>query len=805
MLLTFIIIFVSSALWPKLPHLSLLIIGTIALILLCVIKHRSHNCLSAISLGALLGFVWAGFTGHMYISWQIDPQLHNQNLVIEGRVSSVVMTNDEPEDASSQGDPSAIRFNIRLTRAGKSALYTYPKVRLAWYRPSFTPKQGQSLRLLINMRAPNGLANPHSFNYQTWLVSRNIVATGYVLDSPTNKVIKSEVSLRQWGIDELRNIGLSNDAWLQALSFGFRALLTDDDWSLMQASGTAHLFAISGLHVGIVFSYVLFAVAKPLGFLLTVVTRWQSNYAMLTGIIACSACVLYAYLAGFEVPVLRALFALVLWTYLSITQSHWRLSSIILSLLATFFVLFPYAILGVSFWFSFIAVFSIWLFVWRFWPKKTLSRFETFKWGIYLQIWLSFITLPLTFYVFGQVPIFALFANLVLVPWVSIVLVPICVLGTLALLLSLPASIYQTCFYLADAAMNFTLWVMQLTHTLNSDAKQVAASLYDQFFVRGIVAPDAFVSVLLISSILLMLSVLLPFWRGKYWVLSAAMLCLITLHFTDGAYDKSSNGVSRARLAVFDVGQGSASLFEFTDSENEAKLWLFDTGGSYRTGFSMAQSVIVPFIDSELGPKRNIDHLFISHLDNDHAGGINFLLQARRVVKLSSPQHRCSLSTFTPPSTLPNNIKVEVLWPLKPRLGDINADSCVLMLHVNRTRILFAGDIEHQQEQALLELYDTRNKLSADILIAPHHGSRTSSSKPFVTAVSPSIVVFTAAKPNRWGFPDEHVLKRYQKLGTAVLQTGKHGFIEFDLSQKTLEYKSYREHHYPRWYFKAPM
>lgn len=733
--------------------------------------------LSASISGALLGFAWATSMGYWYTSWQLDKDIFNQNVIIEGRVSSI--TSVEHQTLNDKGNklPQSIRFNMQLDKVGKYDLWHAPRVRITWYQPAQLPKQGHRFRLLVSLKAPSGLANPYTFHYQTWLASKNIVATGYVINSISNYQLSQQSSLRQQSIDNLGQMELQHNAWLQALSFGYRGQLSDSDWELLQGSGTAHLFAISGLHVGIVFAYCILLFGKPLALAAScIVGQWQVN--KISTAVATAICLIYAYLAGFEVPVLRAILALVLWSYLLLTNAHWRLPAVLLYLVVSFFILFPYSILGISFWFSFTAVISIWLFVWRFMPRGKLSLWGKIKSGFYLQVWLCVITMPITLYVFGQLPVLSLFANLILVPWVSFVLVPLCLLGSFALLIGFPSSLVLSIYSLADSAMRFTHYIMDLTvNAANSIPFQA-------------IALDA--SAIAIMTLMLLL-LLLPFWRYRKRLLLLCVCALIARgHASHHPYPT---------LTVFDVGQGSAAMFRFTDNKGQKRVWLFDTGARFRSGFSMAQGVIMPTLEHY--KIAQIDAVFLSHLDNDHAGGIDFLRANVGLTNVLSPKNMCDVKAIQLAQLQQVNITLEVLWPLTAESGDENNHSCVIKLQVAGQSILFAGDIEAEAERAIVALDNGSGALASHILIAPHHGSVSSSTKPFVEAVWPQYVVFSAAHPNRWGFPHAQVLARYQAIDSRILHTGKQGAIEFVFKPTRVKVSTYRDDTYARWYFKA--
>lgn len=772
-LLAFTLVFITSALWPKLPEVSLIIIS-------CVLfSFITHLSASAYLTGAFLGFVWASIMGHWYTSWQLDDKMFNQNVIIEGSISSLHSLPMEGAVKEGKGSIPSIRINLSLDKVGKRSLVHSPLVRLTWYRPEHLPKQGQHFRLLVNLRKPTGLANPHTFHYQTWLASKNIVATGYVLQSTSNELLSDNVSLRQRSVDYLLKMRLEHGDWLSALSFGYRGELSDRDWQLLQQSGTAHLFAISGLHVGIVLGYCMLLFSKPFALCAGYLRSSQYQINKLGAAVAAFACMLYAYLAGFEVPVLRAVLAILLWVVLLIAGSHWRLPAVLLYLLSAFFILFPFSILSISFWFSFSAVLCIWLFLWRFMPKERLSLVEKLKYALYLQVWLSAVTFPITVYIFQQLPIFAVFANLVLVPWVSFVLVPLCLLGTLSIILMLPHALILFIYQLADDAMRFTLFIMNETVALAEHLKM--HSLHLDHVSLGIAA-------------LIAMLILLPFWRFRKSLLA---LSLVAMFVRPQPTEKLL-----PTLTLFDVGQGSAAMFRFADDKGKMQTWLFDTGASFPSGFSMAASVLLPTFEHY--KIKQLNALFLSHFDNDHAGGLNTLQTRVHIEKIFTPQHKCTAVSNEFASLAQANIQVKALWPLSAKSGDENNDSCVLKLQVGSVNILFAGDIEYQAEQAMLDFYHQSNELAADILIVPHHGSKTSSTVDFVKSVSPNYAVIQAAHPNRWGFPHAQVRDRYLEQGSKLLQTGKAGAIEFTFTSSGAKVSTYRGDIYRRWYFQPP-
>jgi len=227
---------------------------------------------------------------------------------------------------------------------------------------------------------------------------------------------------------------------------------------------------------------------------------------------------------------------------------------------------------------------------------------------------------------------------------------------------------------------------------------------------------------------------------------------------------------------VLDVGQGLATVVQTAES-----TLVFDTGASFRSGGSVAEQVIVPFLKSRR--IKRIDWLVVSHADNDHSGGVLPLYDYAEVGALlvGEPLRETGLDT-TPCRTgqhwQADGVGFRVLYPDSAASRQGNDASCVLLIEAGRHRLLLTGDIEARAERALV----TSGALAAvDAVVVPHHGSLTSSSTPFVDAVSPLVAVVSAGYANRWGFPKEPVVARWNAIGAVVLETGTSGAINFRL------------------------
>lgn len=791
-LLGFIITFLSSTLWPSLPQISLIALAIIAL--LFVVLTRS----SALAAGTLVGFLWASFCGYYYLSWQIDNDLYNNNLIVQGKVVSLLaplpanslLGLSKAKDSAKQSsalEQRAIKFNFVIDKIGEQTQIIKPKVRLSWYSPRLSLQQGDSVRLFIRLKPPAGLANPDGFNYQQWLSSKNITALGYVRQSPSNQFISQSSSIRQRSVNLLLEHDLPNIRWILALSYGDRRMLTKDDWGLMQRTGTAHLFAISGMHLGIVFGFT-FLIGKGLFF----ASALHPNVVMSVSfrphllMLPCSICVAYAYIAGFEIPVMRALFTMLFWTTLVMFAKHWRMPNVLLILLSSFFIIFPFSILGISFWLSFTVVLVIMLFLWRFKLPANASLVSKFMHTIKLQLFISVITLPLIAFTFSSLPVVSFFANLFMIPLVTFVLVPLCLVAAIIVAIGFDVAIIywliNTCFEYAFLLLN---WLDGGTSQFLGEDWQSA--LWVKKSMAWLTHPGIILAFFLIT---------LPPWNGKMpLVLSILGVCVIHQNFIE----KHAFSENKSHLYAMDVGQGSAIVIK-----DKNGTMLYDTGGSF-AGFSMANSVLLPFFKHENINK--LKYFIVSHLDNDHAGGANIIKQHLEIGQALSPQIGCNRQDFL--ALYPSGValflgfEAQILWPLKPISGDENRHSCVIKLHKGEHSILLTGDIEKQSEAQIVAMYKDTNSLNSSILIAPHHGSKTSSTAKFVSAVSPEYVVFTSGNNNRWGFPAQSVVNRYKSVNAKVYVTGQHGRISITITQNDIVVSSYREDEYPRWFFKA--
>lgn len=236
-----------------------------------------------------------------------------------------------------------------------------------------------------------------------------------------------------------------------------------------------------------------------------------------------------------------------------------------------------------------------------------------------------------------------------------------------------------------------------------------------------------------------------------------------------------------------DVGQGLSVVVLKGN-----KALVYDVGAAYPSGFNMADSVLLPFLRSK--GLREISALVVSHFDNDHSGSLPALRKKMAVKSLFTTKDLCRQNW----QLTWQGLSVKALWPDDPSLYGDNNSSCVLRISDGYFSLLLTGDIDASVEAKLIARYGTA--LRSNVLIAPHHGSNTSSSMVFINTVKPDFVVFSQGFMNRWGFPKKAVVKRYQETDVQLYRTSKHGQVQISINDREAQVSTFRQKIYPYWY-----
>lgn len=694
---------------------------------------------------AVAGFLWAiVFASHL-LSNRLGPELEGKDLLLEGRVVSLPR-------ASQRG----WRFDFDTQILGKDY-----RVRLNDYESkSMPPHAGEQWRLRVKLKLPHGLSNPGGFDFERYLFRQGISATGYIKRDDINQKLSGpgiRHAILSWRgrISSLIKATLPDDeqaGLLRALTVGDRRGIDTAHWQVLTRTGTSHLMAISGLHIGLVAGLV-FTLVK---FLVTLSPRLllYTPAVMPAAIAAILAALIYAMLAGFSLPTQRA-FIMVGVIMLGILLRRQYLSSSVLALALLLILLYdPLAVLDAGFWLSFAAVAVIMYVL----TGRVGQVSRLWQWGR-VQWLITFGMLPLMLVLFQQLSLVAPVANLIAVPWVSIITVPITLLAAICL----PVSDGLANLLLQGAAWSLAeLWLV---------LEPLAASRYASWYSH---APQTWTILPALAGIIWLL---LP--RG--WpVRSLGIVCLLPMLLLP----KPGPLAGEAWFHLLDVGQGLAAVVR-----TQEQVMVYDTGPWFSEDFDAGIAVIIPFLRSQ--GINAIDLLVVSHGDNDHRGGANSLLREMPVARIlagAAPRrwwHDKAEPCLSGQRWQWGEAIFEVLSPYNSHQRPANNRSCVLRIGLGNTHILLPGDIEASGEAQLLA--HDHERLRADILVVPHHGSKTSSTESFISAIRPEFALFATGYRNRYHFPNPVVLQRYLNLHTRTLDTAESGAITIKIDASGMQ------------------
>jgi competence protein ComEC len=408
----------------------------------------------------------------------------------------------------------------------------------------------------------------------------------------------------------------------------------------------------------------------------------------------------------------------------------------------------PFALLSAGFWLSFIAVGVIFY--------AMLSRLSQtgwwWKWG-YAQWVVTIGLMPVLIALFGQVPLISPLANLFAIPWVSFVVTPLALVGTI--LLFIVPFLGKWILVAGAYTMEVCWWPLEWL-------AQWDALLWRQHQPLTWTIPLAGLGAVWM---------LLPKGWPARWL--GGVLCLPML-----LIKPEGPGYGDAWVTFLDVGQGLAAVVRTQDH-----VLVYDTGPRLSDYFDTGEAVVVPFLRSQ--GILSIDTLIVSHGDIDHRGGVNSIFEAMPVAKLMAsieqPLPRTpDVPCIAQPLWQQDGVWMEILHPRADSRGKGNNLACVLRVATNRQSVLLTADIEKQAERQLVEYYG--DQLRSDVLLVPHHGSKTSSTEQFLEAVQPAIAVAATGYYNRYRFPKAEVVERYFRHGISFYNTALTGAFTVKLS-----------------------
>ncbi len=671
-----------------------------------------------------LGFAWCWYVAGDHLATRLAPELEGRTLVATGWVHSIPVV---------RGRLQEFEFALEELDAHAPAPGVPKLLRLSLDPDVAAAGAGEHWRLQLRLRRPRGFMDPGAFDYEGWLFRHGIGATGYViaatqLSGERYPLLRARAALEQ-RIEHA--VGSTEFGGMAAgLATGDQGGIGEAQWQVLQATNTVHLMAIAGLHIGVL---------AGLMFLLTRVLWRRSAWltercpaSVAAAVIAFIAATCYAALAGFTLPTQRALIVLAAFTIGAISRRRLGGADTLGLAMIGVLMLDPLSASEPSFWLSFAAVAAI-LFVFgnRVGIRRSrLMELLRTQWAVGVGL------LPLLAFFFQRAGITAPLANLVMVPVYSLLVVPLTLLG--AALLTIWPLVGTWLLKAATGVMAFTWPFLER-----------AASL--QSAVLPVPAPG-----------MLMLAAASV---GAAWLLMprgvparAAAACLLLPLFIAPPADIPPGGFD---FTLLDVGQGLSAVVRTAHH-----TLVYDTGPAFSSGSDTGGEVVLPYLVSQ-GVSAP-DLTVVSHGDSDHAGGLASLRTAYpRMPVISGAEDRFPDVTacLRGQHWDWDGVEFQVLYPDADAPAGGNDASCVLKVSGAGGSALLTGDIQSKSERRLLELDPAM--LKSDLLVAPHHGSNSSSSEGFVAAASPGVVLFPVGYRNRWAFPKPEVVARY--MGEAVL------------------------------------
>ncbi|MCW8177130.1 DNA internalization-related competence protein ComEC/Rec2 [Verminephrobacter aporrectodeae] len=727
--------------------------------------------------GAAAMFAVCGLRASGYMELALAPALEGRDIRVTGLVAAMPQTH---------AAGTRLRLAVETAHLQGAPVRLPPLVEVAWYggalrgadeavdadvqrRPP-TVRAGERWDLTLRLKAPHGLYNPHGFDYELWLWEQGVQATGYVRTGPRDEAPRRLASTWCYPVEQLRQsvrdtilerLGRSvegaetaagGDPGRARIAGVVAALVTGDqraidraDWDLFRATGVAHLMSISGLHI------TLFAWLAAL----LVRMHWRRSARLCLAVPAPSAALVagvalaaaYALFSGWGVPAQRTVIMLASVALLQLSGRRWPWPQVWLLACAAVVLVDPWALAQAGFWLSFVAVgmlFATNPVADRASASGAIGRFH----ALLREQWVVTLALtPLGLLLFSQVPLLGFVANLAAIPWVTLVVTPLALGGALW------APLWDLAALSLQPLMAWLQWLAQWPWAV-------------------LFLPAA------------------PLWAGSAAVLGGALLALrmpwrlrllaLPLLWPALCWQPARPPPGQFDLLAADVGQGGAVLVRTANH-----TLLYDAGPRFSRESDAGQRVLVPLLRA-LGER--VDLLMLSHRDADHSGGAAAVLAQQPQAALSgSIEAGHALQELRPVQPCLagqrwewDGVRFELLHPLpgdaapgQRRAPRPNALSCVLRIAAaGAPAALLAGDIEAAQEQALVA---RGAALQADLLLVPHHGSKTSSSPAFLDAVRPRAALVQAGYRNRFGHPAPEVLRRYQARGIRVLESARCG------------------------------
>ena len=696
------------------------------------------------------GFLYAAAIAHFRLDDRLAAQWEGKDIEIIGTVAELPQRSERGQ-----------YFAFDVERVGTRDAVVPEKIMLSRYSGPELLHPGERWRFTVRLKRPHGNVNPYGFDYEVWLLERDIGATGYVRQGvflkrfvarPEYMVEAAREKLRERVYAALP--GFPYSGVIAALLMGDQKAISQRDWQIFRRTGVIHLMSISGLHVTMIAGFFVFITYR----------LWRLNpsrhfparkAAALSGLMAAFG---YALLAGYAIPTQRTVYMLA-----AVAAAVWSgkttsSSTILCWALFVVTVLDPWCVLSPGFWLSFFAVALI-LYVetGRIGKKNWLQSWISVQWAVTIGL------VPILLAFFQQISLVSPIANAVAIPLVSLAVVPLTLLGAV-----LP---FDFPFVLAHALFSV---VMDFLIRLNG--------LPDPVWVQHSPPPWT-----LFTAFLGIAWTLLPKGFPVRW-LGLSGIAPLFLFFPPQP--------ELLRLTVLDVGQGLSCVIE-----TRHHALLYDAGPSFSAQSDSGNRIILPYLAGS-GIMR-LDAAILSHEDMDHIGGAISVFDSMPIGWLLSslPENHPVLAHVarnmrcrSGESWTWDDVKFEILSPDSYSNRISNERSCVLKVTSQQGSILIAGDIDRRIGDRLA----AKENLKSDVLVVPHHGGKSSES--FIRSASPGYAVFSAGYRNRFGHPRPEVVALYKSMGSRIIRTDEGGAAVFDFSSGGMSEASWRQAHRRYWY-----
>ena len=656
------------------------------------------------------------------------------------RVSGCIVT-------SVVNNNGAYRFGFES--AGRTLLGRSIRYRVTWYKPEKPLVAGSCWRVTLRLKPLRGSRNEVGFDYERWLFAQRLNGLGSVkvgvpaVKLPWRSANARYLMARTRLYEHLAKVtnGYASGMLIGALAVGKRDNLSSDDWEVLKRTGTAHLMAISGLHVGLA-AILGFALGRYLPVLVRPDTDLNRRGAFTSLLVA----TLYSAVAGFAVSTVRALVMLILWHLCRFVRRSVDVTTTLLLTVVSVLVLCPWMAADTGFWLSVGAVTAITAAVFGRPPATTIA--DRIRLAMRIQFGITLLMLPIAVLVAEGVSWISMPVNLILIPLFSFCVVPL-VLLLLASLAVIPAIVTPVATVLGevlDVVWELLVWLAAQPWAFTSLAA-VSPWLTIPVAVCGVI-------------------VLLPPAFPARWTGYALVLPLFFSRTEHPDYGEF-------RLDVLDVGQALAIIVQ-----TQSSTVIYDTGNAWPGGDS-AEQAILPVLRKRR--VAGLDAMIISHADRDHSGGAVRIQQSMPVdeVWVGEPVDRLTRSRPCASGIRweYDGVNFEFLHPPANSTYEGNQQSCVLLIQGTNSSALLTGDLGQALERRLLPALEGQQ--SIDVVVGAHHGSLSSSDQRFVEFTRPAFVVFSNGFGNQWGMPRDEIVSRWQLAGAQVLTTAGSGQLSF--------------------------